>query len=157
MIISFGLPRVWTAKLISPELFRFWKCFDPRIETPNHGANLESRDARLISWNLCMTFETTYSQAYAINIILIWKVMNPFIPRWDEPFEGKEKHVFNIRLHGLNSDRVVRSPVSIRPVHAGLQLYFTLASVARKEIMVRFIGKRTLWRQQSNHVFHWSG
>lgn len=70
--------------------------------------------------------------------------MNPFIPRWDEPFAGKEKHVFNIRLHGLNSDRVVRSPVSIRTVHAGLQLYFTLASVARKEIMVRFTGKRTL-------------
>ena len=76
--------------------------------------------------------------------------MNPFITRWDEPFAGKEKHVFNICLHGLNSDRAVRSleVLSVRAVYAELRLYFTLASVAKNGIMVRFIGKRT-------HIFYW--
>ena len=53
------------------------------------------------------------------------KVMNPFITHWNEPFAGKEKRV-NSCLHGLNSDRV------------GPICYFTLTSVARKDIMVQF-------------------
>ena len=64
--------------------------------------------------------------------------MSPFITGWDGPFAGKEKSVFDICLHGLNSDRAVRSISGASGTfHAELQMYFTLASVARKEIMVR--------------------
>ena len=64
--------------------------------------------------------------------------MNPFIIRWDGPFAGKEKRVFHICLHGLNNDRAVRSiSGAFGTFHVELQKYFTLVSVARKEIMVR--------------------
>ena len=60
--------------------------------------------------------------------------MNPFITRWDGPFAGKEKSVFDICLHGLNSDRAVRSIFgAFGTFHAALQTYFTLASVAMQE------------------------
>ena len=40
----------------------------------------------------------------------IWqKIMNPFITRWDEPFAVKERHLFNIYFHGLNSEKAGRS------------------------------------------------
>ena len=35
--------------------------------------------------------------------------MNPFITRWDEPFAVKERHLFNIHFHGVNSDKAGRS------------------------------------------------
>ena len=64
--------------------------------------------------------------------------MNPFIIRWDGPFAGREKRVFHICLHGLNNDRAVRSiSGAFGTFHVELQKYFTLALVARKEIMVR--------------------
>ena len=50
----------------------------------------------------------------------------------------KEKRVFDICSHGLSSYRAVRSISGASGTfHAELQMYFTLASVARKEIMVR--------------------
>ena len=62
--------------------------------------------------------------------------MNPFITRWDEPFAGKEKRVVIICLHGLNSDRVGRFPELLSVLST--RSCFTLASVARKDIMVQF-------------------
>ena len=49
---------------VSPQHFYFWKCFDPQFAS--HGANLESRNKRLvISWNFCLTVNS--SQAYAVK------------------------------------------------------------------------------------------
>ena len=40
------------SQYLIPELFHFWKYFDPRTTTSNHhGANLESHDARLVFMN----------------------------------------------------------------------------------------------------------
>ena len=63
--------------------------------------------------------------------------MNPFITCWDELFAEKEKCVINICLHGLNSNRAGRSPELLSVLSTGS--YFTLASVARKDIIVHFI------------------
>ena len=62
--------------------------------------------------------------------------MNPFITRWDEQFAGKEKRVVNVCLHGLNSDRASRSPELLSVLST--RSCFTLASVARKDIMAQF-------------------
>ena len=35
--------------------------------------------------------------------------MNPFITRWDEQFAVKERQLFNIYFHGLNSGKAGRS------------------------------------------------
>lgn len=69
--------------------------------------------------------------------IQIWKeVVNPFITHWDEQFAEKEKCVVNICLHVINSDRAGRSPELLSVLSTGS--YFTLTSVARKDIIVRF-------------------
>ena len=66
------------------------------------------------------------------------KSYEPFHYLLGGPFAGKEKRVFDICLHGLNNDRAVRSISGASGTfHVELQKYFTLASVARKEIMVR--------------------
>ena len=62
--------------------------------------------------------------------------MNPFITCWDEPFAEKEKRVINICLHGLNSDGAGRSQELLSVL--SMRSYFTLASVARKDIVVHF-------------------
>ena len=120
-------------------------------QLPNQGANLESHDASLVF----MTVNTrikSLSQAYAMKKIQIWKeVKNPFITRWDEPFAGKEKHVVNICLHGLNSDRAGRSPELLSVLSR--RNCFTLASIARKDIMVQF-GKESELCEDKNLIIY---
>ena len=111
-------------------------------ELPNHGANLGSLDARLVFLKFMhdMYPRVESGQPYYVTKTYWYKnVTNPFINRrWGGPFAGKEKRVFNICLHGLNNDRAVRSISGASGTfHVELQKYFTLASVARKEIMVR--------------------
>ena len=64
----------------------------------------------------------------------------------DEPFSEKEKRVVNICLHGLNSDRTSRPRrvISPWPWWPGRISWFSL-------------GKRTLGRQKSDHIFYWPG
>ena len=61
--------------------------------------------------------------------------------------------VYRPGLYGLNRDRVGRSPELLRVLST--RSYFTLASVARKDISWFSLGKRTLWRQKFNHILYW--
>ena len=79
---------------------RFWKCFDPRIT--------QSRCKFWVTWR-----EACFQEIYAWHVpegrewstmlrnknILIWKVMNPFITRWDGPFAGKRNvYLISVRM-----------------------------------------------------------
>jgi len=58
--------------------------------------------------------------------------INPFITRWDETICRKWE---TCRAHGLNSDKAGRSPKLLSVLST--RSYFTLASVARKDILVQ--------------------
>ena len=63
--------------------------------------------------------------------------------------------VYHPGLYGLNKDRAGRSPELLCVLST--RSYFTLASVARKDISWFSLGKRTLWRQKFNHILYWWG
>ena len=89
---------------------RFWKCFNPRITQSWCKFWVTSREAsfqEIYAWHVSERRE--WSTILRNKNMLIWKVMNPF----STP-------------SGVSST-----------FHAELQMYFTLALVARKEIMVR--------------------
>ena len=132
-------PPLPDPSFIRSELFHFWKWYDPRITQSRCKFGVTWREAcfhEIYAWHVSESRE--WSTILRNKNMLIWKVMNPFITCWDGPFAGKEKRVFDICVHGLNNDRAVRSISRAScTFHAELQMYFTLASVARKEIMVR--------------------
>ena len=101
---------------ISPELFHFWKCFDPRTRiSTNHCAKLESRDARLVLRSAVKHTQNSDLKSYeSFHYSLGWTVCRKR--------ETCAQYLFAWTRD--DSDRALRSPEFLSVLSDGVTVVF---------------------------------